>query len=276
MTAQTAINDQELEALINFLVRSEDKPRVDIPEQGQGLTERSGQFEKRITPIKDARADAAKFSLDQNGFSFHQHKTDVVDFLDEVQVESLYYPEVKILVKEVTGAEKVHIFDHTIRIEDDKKRDIASVRAPVEVAHNDYTDKSGPQRIRDLFDAKEAKDWLSRRYAVVNVWRSIGGPAITTPLAVSDASTMQSDDFIPTDLVYKDRVGEIAQIGFSVGQRWYYFSEMTRDEALLIKCYDSVEDGRARFTAHTAFTNPRAPVGAPPRESIEVRTLIAF
>ena len=66
MTAQTAINDQELEALINFLVRSEDKPRVDIPEQGQGLTERSGQFEKRITPIKDARADAAKFSLDQN------------------------------------------------------------------------------------------------------------------------------------------------------------------------------------------------------------------
>ena len=108
------------------------------------------------------------------------------------------------------------------------------------------------------------------------MWRSIGAPAITTPLAVSDASTMQVDDFIPTDLVYKDRVGEIAQIGYSVGQRWYYFSEMARDEALLIKCYDSAKDGRARFTAHTAFSNPQAPVGAQPRESIEVRVLIAF
>ena len=276
MAAQAIIKDTNLEAPINFLVRSVGKPRVDIPEQGQGLTERSGQFENRVTSIKDARANALKFSLDQNGFSFHQHRTVVVDFLDEGQVKGLYYPEVEELVKEVTGAKKIHIFDYTIRIEDDGKRDSASVRAPVEVAHNDYTDKSGPQRIHDLFNAKEAEDWLSRRYAVVNVWRSIGAPAITTPLAVSDASTMQVDDFIPTDLVYKDRVGEIAQIGYSVGQRWYYFSEMTRDEALLIKCYDSAKDGRARFTAHTAFTNPQAPVGAQPRESIEVRVLIAF
>jgi len=276
MSAGTVVSDMALEAPINFLVRSDSKPRVDIPEQGQGLTERSGQFEKRVTSIRDGRADAPKFSLDQNGFSFHQHQTDVVDFLDDGQVEGIYYPEVEALVKGVTGAEKVHIFDHTIRIEDDGKRDAVSVRAPVEIAHNDYTDKSGPQRIHDLFDEKEAKDWLSRRYAVVNVWRSIGAPAITTPLAVSDASSMQPDDFIPTDLVYKDRVGEIAQIGYSVGQRWYYFSEMARDEALLIKCYDSAMDGRARFTAHTAFTNPQAPAGAPPRESIEVRVLIAF
>ncbi len=275
MATEAVINDRALEAPINFLVRSNGKPRVDIPEQGQGLTERSGQFEKRLTPIKDARADAGNFSLDRNGFSFHQHQTDVVDFLDEGQVVGIYYPEVEELVRQVTSAEKVHVFDHTIRIEDDGKRDAVAVRAPVEVAHNDYTDKSGPQRIRDLFDPEEAEERLNRRYAVVNVWRSIGAPAITTPLAISDASTMQPGDFIPTDLVYKDRVGEIAQIGYSDGQRWYYFSEMARDEALLIKCFDSVKDGRARFTAHTAFTNPQAPAGAPPRESIELRTLVA-
>ena len=134
MAAQAIIKDTNLEVPINFLVRSVGKPRVDIPEQGQGLTERSGQFENRVTSIKDARANALKFSLDQNGFSFHQHRTGVVDFLDESQVKGLYYPEVEELVKEVTGAKKIHIFDHTIRIEDDGKRDSASVRAPVEVA----------------------------------------------------------------------------------------------------------------------------------------------
>lgn len=265
-----------LTAPINFLARSDGKPRVDIPEQGKGLTERSGEFEKRMMPLADGRAEAERFSLDRHGFSFHCHETDMVDFLDEGQVLGIYYPEVEALVKSVTGAEKVHIFDHTIRIEDDGKRDAEAVRAPVEVAHNDYTDNSGPQRIRDLLDPEEAEDWLGRRFAVVNVWRSIGAPAVTTPLAISDASTMRPEDFVATDLVYKDRVGEISQIGYSDGQRWYYFSEMTRDEALLIKCFDTATDGRARFTAHTAFTNPKAPAGAPPRESIEVRTLVAF
>jgi hypothetical protein len=265
-----------LEAPINFLVHSDGKPRVDIPEQGRGLTERSGIFEKRLTPIRDARAEADRFTLDTNGFEFHKHETDVVDFLDEGQVLAIYYPEVEEMLLQTTGAAKVHIFDHTIRIEDDGKRDAEAVRAPVEVAHNDYTDKSGPQRIRDLFDADEAEDWLARRFAVVNVWRSIGPPAVTTPLALSDAASMRPEDFIATDLVYKDRVGEISQIGYSDGQRWYYFSDMVEDEVVLIKCYDSARDGRARFTAHTALSNPRAPAGAPPRESIEVRTLVAF
>ncbi|HAA91738.1 MAG TPA: methyltransferase [Rhodospirillaceae bacterium] len=249
---------------------------MDIPEQGQGLTERSGEFEKRLMRLTDGRDEAESFTLDRHGFSFHRHETGMSDFLDEDQLLELYYPEVDALVKSATGAKKVHIFDHTIRIEDDGKRDSESVRAPVEIAHNDYTDKSGPQRVRDLFEPEEAEEWLQRRFAVINVWRSIGGPVVTTPLALSDASTMQPEDFIATDLVYKDRVGEISQIGYSDGQRWYYFSEMARDEALLIKCFDSATDGRARFTAHTAFTNPNAPDGAPPRESIEVRTLVAF
>ena len=51
---------------------------------------------------------------------------------------------------------------------------------------------------------------------------------------------------------------------------------MRRDEALLIKGYDSRHDGRARFTPHTAFQDPHTLPGAPPRESIEVRTLAFF
>jgi hypothetical protein len=45
-------------------------------------------------------------------------------------------------------------------------------------------------------------------------------------------------------------------------------------EALLLKCYDSETDGRARFAPHTAFVDPTTPADAPLRESIELRTLV--
>tara|TARA_B100001093_G_scaffold517500_1_gene599215 strand:- start:1224 stop:2060 length:837 start_codon:yes stop_codon:yes gene_type:complete len=265
-----------LNASIKFLRDFDSKPRVIIPEEGHGLVERSGDFEERLTLLTDGRDVAEEFTLDQNGFSFHQFKTEMEDFLDDTQVREIYYSEVQSFIKSITGAIRVHAFDHTVRIEDESKRDLQSVRAPVEVAHNDYTEKSGPQRLRDLFEKEEAEDWLQQRYAVINVWRSINEPVITKPLALSDASTMQPGDFIETDLVYADRLGEILQVKYSAEQRWYYFSGMTRDEALLIKCFDSAIDGRARFTAHTAFTNPNVQENTPPRESIEVRTLVAF
>ena len=265
-----------LHASIKFLRDFDSKPKVIIPEEGYGVVERSGDFEERLTLLTDGRDVAEQFTLDQNGFSFHRFKTEMEDFLDDTQVRKVYYREVQSFIKSITGAKTVHVFDHTIRIEDENKRNSQSVRAPVEVAHNDYTEKSGPQRVRDLFEKEEAEGWLQERYAVINVWRSINEPVITKPLALSDASTMQSGDFIETDLVYADRLGEILQVKYSVEQRWYYFSDMTRDEALLIKCFDSASDGRARFTAHTAFTNPNAPENTPPRESIEVRTLVAF
>jgi hypothetical protein len=63
---------------------------------------------------------------------------------------------------------------------------------------------------------------------------------------------------------------------FSANHRWYYFSAMGPAEALLLKCFDSIRDGRARFTAHTAFADPTAPPDAPARESIEVRALVFF
>jgi hypothetical protein len=87
---------------------------------------------------------------------------------------------------------------------------------------------------------------------------------------------MTLDDFVATDLKYRDRTGEVYSVAFNPGHRWFYFPHMQRNEALLLKCYDSVEDGRARFTAHTAFEDPNSPSDAAPRESIEVRTLLFF
>ena len=98
----------------------------------------------------------------------------------------------------------------------------------------------------------------------------------TAPLALADAQSVASRDLIATDLVYPDRTGEIYEVAYSDRQRWYNVPRMARDEALLIKGYDSLDDGTARFTPHTAFDDPNTPANATPRESIEVRTLAFF
>jgi hypothetical protein len=141
--------------------------------------------------------------------------------------------------------------------------------------HVDYTARSGPQRVRDLLGEAEALRLAAEgaRIVQINVWRPIRGPVRRSPLALADASTIRPEDLIATDQVFPDRVGEIYHLAYDPTQRWYYAPLMTPDEVLLIKGWDSLEDGRARFTPHSAFDLPDTPADAPPRESIEVRTL---
>jgi len=265
-----------VQAPLNYLVKADDKSVVYTATPGGAASGRSGTFEWQTVSIADGRPVVDRLSLDGAGFELRPHDTAVSSFYDDQEVRTIYYLEVEQLVKAATGASRVVIFDHTVRIEDAAQRDEKAVRAPVRVVHNDYTVRSGRQRVRDLLDADDAKTFLHHRFAVVNVWRSIGAPVETTPLAIADAQSIAPADFVATDLVYPDRTGEIYQVAYSPNHRWFYFPKMRRDEALLLKCYDSATDGRARFTAHTAFDDPTAPDDAPPRESIEVRTLISY
>jgi hypothetical protein len=109
---------------------------------------------------------------------------------------------------------------------------------------------------------------------VINLWRPIRGPLRDAPLAVCDAASVDSEDLVPSDLVYQNRTGETYGVNYNPAHRWFYVPEMQPDEALLLKCYDSATDGRARFASHTAFEDPTTPADAPPRESIEIRTLV--
>jgi len=83
-------------------------------------------------------------------------------------------------------------------------------------------------------------------------------------------------DLLIAERRYPNRVGQTYRLRYSPAHRWFYFPEMKRDEALVFKVYDSETDGRARFTAHTSFNDPRTPAGAPPRQSIEARALAFF
>lgn len=263
-----------LSAPINYLVATAERPVNYNHEPPPGVPWRTGQYVAQTVPIVDGRASAEPFSLDQQGFLLLRHETAVRDFYDSEEVKRRYHAEVEQLVRQVTGAARVVVFDTTVR-SGMPERVQGPIKEPARRVHNDYTEKSGPQRVRDLLP-EEADALLKRRFAVVNVWRPIRGPLLDAPLALCDARTMAPEDFVATDLKYPNRTGEIYSVAFSPNHRWYYFPRMQRDEAVLIKCYDSARDGRARFTAHGAFDDPTTPTDAPPRESIEARTLAFF
>ena len=187
-----------------------------------------------------------------------------------------YYTEMAELVKAETGAQRVVVFDHNVRHEPSAKQGAAGAASPVRFVHNDYTEKSGPQRVRDILGEGEAAALLEHRFAVINVWRPISGPVLDMPLAVLDARSLAEADFVDTDLKYKDRTGEVSSVRYNRNHKWLYVSRMQRDEVLFLKCFDSANGGRARYTAHSAFADPTTPEGAPARESIEARTLVFF
>jgi hypothetical protein len=263
-----------VEASLTYLADASVKPQTYNPPPGTGVPRRLGNYGNFRARIFDARPVADGLSLDREGFAFTRHDTAVTDFYDGKQVREIYYPEIERLVARATGAEKVLVFDHTIR---SAERAVErGLRTPVQMVHNDYTDKSGPQRVRDLLPADEAEARLKHRFVEINVWRPIKGPVQAWPLALADARSIAPADVIPCDLIYADRTGEILYGIYNPNHRWNYFPRMERHEAALIKCYDSLRDGRARFSLHTAFEDPTTPENAPPRESIEIRTLAFF
>ncbi len=243
---------------------------------GEGENSAEGQFARKMVQIANGREVAGGFTLDEAGFALVRHESAVRDFFDRSQLSATYEPEVAALVREMTGAARAVIFDHTLRTDSDSIREAHQIRDAVPLVHNDYTERSARQRVRDLFPASEAEALLGARFGIVNVWRSIGGQAQTSPLAMCDARSIADDDLLPMERRARDRVGEMQQATFASRHRWYFFPDMDREEALVFKTYDSADDGRARRSLHSAFDNPQAPGDAAPRVSIETRVFAFF
>ncbi len=267
---------QAIEATLTFLVRSSARPKVLTPADPAGRIERTGTYQAVSVAIQDARRLALAPHIDREGFALVRSPTAVTDFYDPAVVQARYYPEIIDLLKHRTGATEVRIFDHTVRVQGEPNTAGTGQRQPVAFVHNDYTERSARQRVRDLFSPPEAARLQASRLALVNVWRSIGASAERFPLAAADGRSVPPNDYVAVDMVYGDRVGEISHVTHSAGQRWFYFAGMRNDEAMLLKCFDSAVDGRTRYTAHTGFENSRAAPDTPPRRSIEVRAILSF
>jgi hypothetical protein len=265
-----------IEAALTFLVPSIEKPKVLMSTDCNEGIERTGTYRTVSVVIDDARGLPEPPSLDREGFACVRHSTRVTDFFDPAVVERLYYPEIMDLLQRTTGASGVYIFDHTVRVEDESEQRRPGLRKPVAFVHNDYTERSAMQRLRDFFPPEQAALLLAGRVVFVNAWRSFGTSAERCPLAAADGRSVPRSDYVAVDIVYADRTGEVYHNVHSSGQRWFYFAGMQRDEVMLLKCFDSAPDGRTPYTAHTGFSNSRAPADAPPRKSIEVRAIVSF
>jgi hypothetical protein len=266
-----------VEANLHYFKPNGHKPyryNYDPPEK---VVASNAEHEAYRFSISDARPLAAQLSLDVQGGALRSHRSEVKNFYDDDEVKRVYYREAEFLIAETTGAKRIFVFDHTRRRREAGTNGHSNQprREPVTRVHNDYTVKSGPQRVRTLLP-HDADNLLQGRFAVINLWRPIRGPLEDAPLAFCDARSVAFSDLAPMDLIYPDRVGETYLVKYNPAHRWFYAPRMQADEVLLIKSYDSSEDGRARFTPHTAFEDPTAPANPLPRESIELRALVFY
>jgi hypothetical protein len=250
-----------------------------------------------------------------------------IDFLDQDQVANRYYPICEQIVKDVLQSQKsgstpiegIFAFDHNVRSKD-KTASIkssaseAQIQNPAGIVHADYTLTSAPKRLDDLSKPPKLNDVLrpkllmenrsslldpaivqealdgKRRYAFINVWRNIDpkNPVMEFPLACVDASTASMRDTRVFKIYYVDRVGENYFVCPSEQQhKWYYYPDMTMNEALLLKQWDNLggiakgseveDEGKpSTFTIHSAFMDPTTSEDAPARISIEVRCVVLW
>jgi hypothetical protein len=271
------MTETDLTATLRYLIPGFEKPIYFASGGGADAALNIGaEFEDRNVTIYNARQLASPPTLDQQGFSLLPHISGVKDFYGLENVRAQYESRISELVRSVTGGEEVLVFDHTLRSDSRDIRGEHTTREPASVIHNDYTDASAVMRVRDLLPPEEAMVRIQHRFAIVNVWRSIKGPVLKSPLACCDASTLAPADLVASERRARERTGELELVSWNPQHTWYYYPDMNREEVLLIKTFDSALDGRARRSIHTAFDNPLAPVDAPPRESIESRLLVFF
>lgn len=275
--------------------------KVDGPGMGFKMTDH-----ERL--LYDIRGKEQDFNTDNSGFAVYNNPAQEKSFTDDAVVRSGYYKEVEdMLRKNIPGIKKVVIFDHTIR-----RRTKDSPRQPVQQVHVDQTPGAAAVRVRRHLPAEEAEDLLKGRYQIINVWRPIENPASDFPLAVVDWRSTSPGDFIPVDLMYPKRPdsamddddrgkeklpdeaslfsledyevrGETLGVAPNESHKFYYMKDMTPDEVMLLKCFDSRGEGMpggiqglAVRTPHTAFVDPNTPKDAPGRQSIEVRCLVFY
>ena len=261
---------------LTFAAPIDGKPFVYTFEPPAGTPRTNIALAEHTVAIENVRPRVSQLSLDIEGVAVRRSPSAVQDFWDEAQTLALGHPEIAQLVKKVTGAARVVVFDHTRRKSsvEQNTRGAGGAQPPAARAHVDQTVASGPQRVRQVM-GEQADDLLQRRAAIINVWRPIHHVARAWPLALGDARSIAPADLIATDLIFPHRKGEIYGVAHNPAQRWLYVPDLQPDEAILLKCWDS-DPAVARFAPHTGFDDPTTPPGTPPRESIEFRTIAFF
>lgn len=273
-----------LQANVEFLARQEkrsERPIYHASSAGRNAAHEIDQPMNIVSvEVNDARVrneveTEAEYGIHPSGFNLFRFSTQVDNFLEQSQIESIYEAEIDDFLKSITGCYRVHIFDHTVRASDPELREAKQIREPAFLVHNDYTARSGFVCLQESLGA-DADALAQGRFQIVNVWRPLVDPVEDYPLALCDARSLKKSDLVDTERRAPNHSGEIQLAVHSPDQRWYYYSEMRPDEVLLFKTFDSIAGGTNPCSIHSAIRLPDAPADAKPRESIETRAFVFF
>ena len=234
-TAELDVAPDTIEATLNYIVDDGTPVYTVVAAPGGSDARRGGNADPHTVTIHNGRPHAKDFELECNGFRFVRHDTKVANFYDEDEIKRVYYPEMVELIKAESSAKRVVVFDHTLRTADDELREEKKIREVVRRVHNDYTEWSAPQRVRDILP-DEAEELLKRRFAIIQSWRPIHHPVETHPLAMADARTLAPDDMIVSERRAPGRIGQTYAIKYNPAHKWYWFPRMRREEAMYSRC----------------------------------------
>lgn len=149
--------------------------------------------------IEDARTSSELFDIHTQGFQLVTAPTTHRAFDDERAIEGVYYDEVTTLVKNISGAKSVFVFDHTVR-----RGEAQSRRKPAHHIHNDYTEQTACSRAEEGLGEVEFAKMKGRRMIQVNVWRPLVDVVRCSPLALCDATSINPKDLIRTQIHFPD------------------------------------------------------------------------
>ncbi|KAF1958381.1 hypothetical protein CC80DRAFT_515147 [Byssothecium circinans] len=226
--------------------------------------------------ITDINGEEDRYKLDSHGFQYCRHESAEKDFTDEKAIQDVYYKECEKLLKDVTGAKRVHIFNHKVRRGPTQwhhlgQNNLAN-RGPVTRTHVDQSYHGAELRLRWEFP-DEADELVKKRYQIINIWRPIE-TILKDPIAVADSNSVPDADLVAAGMTEHDFKGESWVVRHSPDHRWYFKHLQTPQDVLLVKCFDS-DKSVARRSLHSAFEDP-ANRGEQSRQSIEVRCLVCY
>ena len=235
-------------------------------------------FSLEVADARDSDVDEerdSKTGLASSGFMLVDAPSAVNNFLDNDQIVDIYEDEVTALLKSITGASRVHIFDHTVRASDAEIRETKQIREPSTLVHNDYTVKSGFICMQENL-GDDAEKLKQGRFQIINLWRPLVDPVRSWPLAFCDARSVDQDDMVDAERRASNHTGEISLATHNSRHKWFYYSNMNPKEVLVFKTFDSQNGGRVPYAIHTAIDISEKFPNAVPRESIETRAFVFY
>ncbi|KAF8810658.1 hypothetical protein BYT27DRAFT_7185786 [Phlegmacium glaucopus] len=241
-----------------------------------GEKKRNFEREEKSVIIENVRGKEDSLTLDTAGFQFYKHTSKHTTFANDEEIRNEYYPESTEIIKKLTSsAYALHSKDPNICYQ---RYATAVLERATAGVHVDQTTAAAIARVHKHLPAAEAPKLLERRFQIINLWRPIDNPAVDWPLTLCDNRSVDiTRDTFPVALIFTDREGETLGVKYNENHKWKYLHGMTPEEFVLIKCFDSIQDGSvAIYTPHTAFDDPTTPEGTPHRKSIELRALVFY